>query len=128
MLERLCVRIYVYIRTCFFARIIIKAKRLYAVILFILLASRSKKKVERKVNMAQYKYSVGDRVRVVWEDAVYDAAVITVHANNAVDVVYAVSGCIGLSLTAAEHVLQLVGGDGKPKEKPEVIKQVKVRV
>ena len=78
--------------------------------------------------MAQYKYSVGDQIRVLWEDAMYHAAVITVHGNGAVDVVYTISGSIGLSLTAAEHILQLMGEDGNPKEKPEVIKKVKVRV
>ena len=67
--------------------------------------------------MAQHKYSVGDRVRVLWEDAVYGAAVITVHGNGAVDVVYTISGSIGLSLTAAEHILQLMGQDGNPKKK-----------
>ena len=78
--------------------------------------------------MAHCKYSVGDRVRVLWEDAMYNAAVITAHDNGAVDVVYTISGSIGLSLTAAEHVLQLMGEDGNLKGKPEVIKQVKVRV
>ena len=74
--------------------------------------------------MAQYKYSVGDRVQVLWEDAVYHAAVITVHGNGAVDVVYTISGSIGLSLTAAD----MMGEDGNPQEKPEVMKKVKVRV
>ena len=74
--------------------------------------------------MAQHKYSVGDRVRVLWKDVVYNAAVLTVHDNGAVDVVYAISGSIGLSLTAAEHILQLMGEDGKPKEK--LAKKVRV--
>ena len=61
---------------------------------------------------------------VLWGDAVYDATVITVHASNAVDVVYTINGSIGLSL-AAEHNRQLKGEDGNPKEKPVVVKKVK---
>ena len=38
--------------------------------------------------MAQYKYSVGDRLRVLWEDAVCDAAVITVNLRDVGDGVY----------------------------------------
>ena len=78
--------------------------------------------------MAQHKYSVGDRVRVLWEDAVYSAAVTKVHDNRAVDVVYDKTGNVGVALTAAEHILQLMGEDGKPKEKPMVVKKAKVRV
>ena len=62
-------------------------------------------------------YSVGDWVRVLWEDTVYDAAVIKVHSNGAVDVLYDKTGNIGASLTAAEHILQLMGEDGKPNTK-----------
>ena len=81
--------------------------------------------------MAQYKYSVGDRVRVVWQGFVdADATVIKVHLSNAVDVVYAKTGTVGVSLTAAEHILELMDvEDGKPKEKkPVIVKKVKVRV
>ena len=80
--------------------------------------------------MAQYKYSVGDRVRVVWQgfmDA--DATVIKVHASNAVDVLYDKSGTVGVSLTAAEHILELMDvEDGKPKEEKPVIVKVKVSI
>ena len=61
-------------------------------------------------NMAQYKYSVGDRVRVVWQGFVdADAKVIKVHASNAVDVLYTKAGTVGVALTAAEHILELMG-------------------
>ena len=38
--------------------------------------------------MAQHKYSVGDRLRVLWDDAVCDAAVVTVHLRGVVDGVH----------------------------------------
>ena len=78
--------------------------------------------------MAQIKYSVGDRVSVVWDDVVFGATIIKAHLNNAVDVVYTKTGSVGVSLTAAEHILQLMGEDGKIKEKPMVVQNVKVRV
>ena len=81
--------------------------------------------------MAQYKYSVGDRVRVLRnyaDETLFDGAVIKVHTDRSVDVVYDKSGNIGVSLTAAEHILQLLGEDGNPKEKPTIVKKVKVRV
>ena len=60
--------------------------------------------------MAAYKYSVGDRVRVVWQGFVdADAKVIKVHASSAVDVLYAKTGTVGVALTAAEHILELMG-------------------
>ena len=73
--------------------------------------------------MVHFKYSVGDRVSVVWDDAVFDATVIKVHLSNAVDVVYTKTGSVGVSLTAAEHILQLIGEDGRLKVKPEVVKK-----
>ena len=78
--------------------------------------------------MAHSTYSFGDRVSVVWDDAVFGATVINVHLSNAVDVVYTKTGSVGVSLTAAEHILQLMGEDGKIKEKPLVVQNVKVRV
>ena len=57
--------------------------------------------------MAQQQYSVGDRVRVSLGGAVYNAAVLNVHANRAVDVVFAKAGNVGVSLTAAGHILEL---------------------
>ncbi len=36
--------------------------------------------------MAEGDFAVGDRVRVRWKDALYDAAVIHVHADGKVDV------------------------------------------
>ena len=38
-------------------------------------------------------YSIGDRVKVRWEAALHDAAVIHVHSPGKVDVVYVVDGC-----------------------------------
>ena len=81
--------------------------------------------------MAQYKYSVGDRVRVLREitdDALSDGAVIKVHSSGAIDVAYDDDGSVGLSLTKEKDIFQLVGEDGKMKEKPVVVKKVKVRV
>ena len=81
--------------------------------------------------MAQYKYSVGDRVRVLREitdDALSDGAVIKVHPSGAIDVAYDVDGSVGLSLTKGKDIFQLMGEDGKVKEKPVVVKKVKVRV
>ena len=80
--------------------------------------------------MAQYKYSVGDRVRVLRnyaDETLFDGAVIKVHTDRSVDVVYDKSGNVGVSLTAAEHILQVMG-DGKIKEKSMVVQNVKVRV
>ena len=66
--------------------------------------------------MAQHKYSVGDRVRVLWKDAVYDAAVIKVHANRSVDVAYTKTDSVGVILTKEDHILQMTGG-GEEKGK-----------
>ena len=49
--------------------------------------------------MAQDKYSVEDRVRVLWEDNLFDGAVIKVHPSGAVDMVFNVDGSIGQGLT-----------------------------
>ena len=57
--------------------------------------------------MAQQQYSVGDRVRVSLGSAVYTAAVIKVHVGDANDVVFAKAGNVGVSLTAAGHILEL---------------------
>ena len=63
-------------------------------------------------------------MRVRWKDAVFDAAVIHVHAEGKVDVVYDVDGTVGIFLTAAEHGLNKLvakekprGGGGKKKKK-----------
>ena len=63
--------------------------------------------------MAHFKYSVGDRVRVLREitdEAFFDGVVIKVHLRGAGAVKYAKTGTVGVSLTAAEHILQLMGG------------------
>ena len=78
--------------------------------------------------MAQYKYSVGDRVRVLWEDALCDGGVTKVHPSGAIDVAFDKAGSIGVSLSATEHIFQPLGEDGKPKKKQEVVKKAKVRV
>ena len=59
-----------------------------------------------------------------WKDAVFDAAVIHVHTEGTVDVVYDVDGTVGIFLTAAEHGLNKLpekekprGGGGKKKKK-----------
>ena len=70
--------------------------------------------------MAQ-EYSVGDKVSLLWEDAVFDAAVIKVHSNGAVDVAFKKDGSIGKNLTKAENILQLLGEDWKKKEKPKAV-------
>ena len=57
--------------------------------------------------MAQQQYSVGDRVRVSLGGVVYTAAVIKVHVGDANDVVFAKAGNVGVSLTAAKHILEL---------------------
>ena len=74
------------------------------------------------------KYIIGDRVRVVWLCRVYTAVVIKVHPSDAVDVVYDLDNSVGVSLTAAEHILEVVEGEtdaygvaaGTPKEKVRV--------
>ena len=80
--------------------------------------------------MAQHKYSVGDRVRVLWEDALCDGGVTKVHPSGAIDVAFDKTGSIGVSLSATKHIFHPLGEDGnplKPKE-PVVVKKVKVRV
>ena len=57
--------------------------------------------------MAQLQYSVGDRMRVSLGGVVYNAAVIKVHVGDAIDVVFAKAGNVGVSLTAAGHILEL---------------------
>ena len=57
--------------------------------------------------MAQQQYSAGDRVRVSLGGAVYTAAVIKVHVGDADDAVFAKAGNVGVSLTAANHILEL---------------------
>ena len=57
--------------------------------------------------MAQQQYSAGDRIRVSLAGAVYNAAVIKVHVGDADDVVFAKAGNVGVSLTAAGHILEL---------------------
>ena len=66
-------------------------------------------------------------MRVRWKDALYDAAVIHVHAEGNVDVVYDVDGTVGIFLTAAEHGLNKLpakekprSGDGGGKKKKKV--------
>ena len=78
--------------------------------------------------MAQ-EFSIGDRVRVLREitdDALSDGAVIKVHPSGAIDVAYDVDGSVGLSLTKGKDIFQLMGEDGKVKEKPIVAKKPKV--
>ena len=57
--------------------------------------------------MAQLQYSVGDRMRVSLGGAMYTAAVIKVHVGDADDAVFAKAGNVGVSLTAANHILEL---------------------
>ena len=64
--------------------------------------------------MAEGDFTVGDRVRVRWKDDQYDAAVIHVHAEGNVDVVYDVDGTVGAFLTAAEHGLNKLPAKEKP--------------
>lgn len=54
---------------------------------------------------------------LLWEDALFDAAVIKVQSSGAVDVAFKKDGSIGKKLTKAEHILELVGEDGKEKGK-----------
>ena len=78
--------------------------------------------------MAQYKYSVGDRVRVLWEDALCDGGVSKVHPSGTIDVALDKTGSVDASFSAAERTLiNALGEDGKPKEKLKVVKKVKVR-
>ena len=53
-------------------------------------------------------YLIGDRVKVLWKDALYGATVIKVHPIGKVDVVYDVDGTVGAFLTAAAHGLKKV--------------------
>ena len=53
-------------------------------------------------------YSVGDRVEVLWEDELFEAAVIKVHTEGDVDVAYDVSDSVGVHLTAEDHGLKLL--------------------
>ena len=61
-------------------------------------------------------YSVGDRVEVLWEDELFDAEVITLHASGAVDVAYDINDSVGVHLTAEDHGLnccrETSGGSG----------------
>ena len=50
-------------------------------------------------------YSVGDRVEVLWEDELFDAAVIKVHALGAIDVVYDINNSVGVHWTAEDYGL-----------------------
>ena len=58
---------------------------------------------------------------MLWKDALYDGAVIKVHPSGAVDATFDVNGNVGRSLTKAENILELLGEDGKKKEKPAVV-------
>ena len=70
--------------------------------------------------MAEGDFAVGDRVGVRWKDAVYDAAVIHVHAEGKVDVMYDVDGTVGVFLAAAEHGLNKLPEGGEKKKKIKV--------
>ena len=48
--------------------------------------------------MAGRHFAVGDQVRVRWNDALYDAAAIPVHAASKVDVVHDADGTAGVFL------------------------------
>lgn len=53
-------------------------------------------------------YSVGDRVEVLWEDELFDAEVIKLHASGAVDVAYDINDSVGVHLTAEDDGLKLL--------------------
>ena len=57
---------------------------------------------------------------MLWEGALYDAKVDTVHATGAVDVLYDVSGTFGAFLTPEEHGLEAMPTAGKGKKKKQV--------
>ena len=67
-------------------------------------------------------------LREVTDVALSDGAVTKVHPSGAIDVAYDVDGSVGLSLTKEKDIFQVVGEDRKVKEKPVVVKKVKVRV
>ena len=67
-------------------------------------------------------------LRKVTDDALSDGAVIKVHSSGAIDVAYDVDGSVGLSLTKEKDIFQLVGEDGKLKEKEKPIVKKKAKV
>lgn len=77
-------------------------------------------------------YTVGDRVRVLWQGALYDAAVIKVNpTGEKIDVEYDVDGTVGKHLTVEEHGLKKLGREkekGKKKEKKKEKEKEKVKV
>ena len=56
--------------------------------------------------MAQYKYAVGDRVRVLWEDTLCDGGVTKVHPSGAIDVAFDKTGSVGVSLSQLRYIIK----------------------
>ena len=63
--------------------------------------------------------TVGARVEVLWEGAVYAAEVVKCRARGAFDVVYEGGGELGTWLTRKKHRLRLFGKKPSVKEKEE---------
>ena len=80
---------------------------LNVVYIILLVKVGGEKKQFHSIIMAQQQYSVGGRVRVSLGGAVYTAAVIKVHVGDANDAVFAKAVNVGVSLTAANHILEL---------------------
>lgn len=59
-------------------------------------------------------YSVGDRVKVLWNDGPYNATVVKVYSHGAVDVTHDLNDSVGVFLTAKEHGLKLLSASPSP--------------
>ena len=79
--------------------------------------------VEGRGDDEKNNFAVGDRVRVRWKDALYDAKVIKLRPNGEVAVVYDVDSTVGDFLSAAEHGLNKLPELSPPP--PATLKMVK---